>query len=1531
MPQSKYYKTVEQRLAKYGGPRSEALPPFDLQQIAAKSWFQAQKSKATQALLKPIYRFGRGFMPVMNLAGITHIVRDSEVRQVLARPQDFPVPFGPEMKALAGGATFVLGLEGEEHTRQNALIHKIVRPSDAERIVKLARKFSEALIENSAGRIDAVNDYFKRVAAEICVHYFGFSVQDSDAFADWTIATSALLFADPYGDENTADLAFNGAARLRAVIDNSVSRLKRLMEKGALAEDGGDTLLERLLTLQLSGEEQITDAEIRAILYGLVAGFIPTNTLAAAKMLEELVRRPDAYKSATEAAAKGERETLKKILLEASRLNPGLAPGQFRYCPRDTHIEVDGKQKKIKAGSLLMVSTMSAMRDKRAFAKPQKFWPERTGEDGEWAEPDLVFGAGIHVCIGKHLAIEQITETAMLLLAQKSVRPAPGKAGRMRLLGPAPRHMEFVYETPAAKQSMFIVLADVEDGISKEQADGVIARLGNPAGSGIRAAMNATGIVHFTSLSTIQTEKALKLAFELSVDGEIDDALALIAQHAGEYLRPAFALAGLAENDDLAQFMSRHVVTLHAKMWGATGRNYNGLTEFPVAKVEKQARFADFAGRVLRDYVATETARGSHPTLVLGHLRRILRQDSVLKREATPAQLALMQEADHEGFDAFQLVTQKMRLKLTAYRERSHWQRALDFLKTRDAFVFYNPFFLLFALSCFLFWPAIGGSLLPKILIVAMLAFLSATALGALIIGIFLALVRFHEERDSVYEDDPPLAKLRAIIAAENPPGYEQNHVMAVGKLKPGLFRKMVHAFSLWSIGMSVKHWFRPGLINHMGTIHYARWWRIPGTETVSFYSNFDGSWENYLEDFIMRNRWGQSVGWSNWQGFPKTRFLMLGGAGDADGFKRWVRIVQQIAPFWYSRFPDLATERIRNNGMIHIGTGLAESATEAEEWIRCFSSMPRLENRIEHDEVQALVFRGMKRLPYSACLALQLPPAGSDLGEYLCWIRGKPMRGENFVPHRNHDAIKLLIEEGILVPVPRPEGQQKEYALAHALTVTFGDRPLDGGHSAGLNEASPANLRDAQSSMAQAAIFGLSAAGIGKFDAPHMGEEELAECFPDNFRMGMAARGRALGDIAENAPENWRWNDDPREADATEAVLMLYASDRQSLARMEQAHSALLENHGGRLLTKIDCAPAWPDKQRADFEHFGYRDGISQPAIKGSSRATKMVPERDVIEPGEFILGYGDSMGYYPASPLLPEEADMAGALPVVIGENLSKYPDFGNRNLADAPRDLGRNGSFLVIRQLKQDVEGFDKFVGDAAASLNKGGFGDLYKVVGQSPDKEWVKAKLMGRWTNGRPLVGNPVFKQSSPESLAAETENDFSFGEDDPHGLACPFGSHIRRTNPRDSKLPGDEGALEISNRHRILRRGRPYSDAKTGEKGLLFACFCTDIERQFEFVQQFWSNAPSFHGLKDEPDPIIGACPIDPATGESRDRLFTIPTASGPVRIEGLKNFVQMMGGGYFFVPSRSALSWLSDTALYAPVRRASTGKQDVST
>ncbi len=1539
MPQVKYFGAIKEAQERDAKKPNPSHLPFDFETIAADGAAAKIKNALFQKLIGPAYALSRAFFPIAKVGGFYHITRDAQVRDILSRPDTFTVPFGPEMGEIAGGVIFALGIDGVAQARQNALVRQLIRPEeDVALITALTRRYATALLENSGGKIDAINDLFKRTVTEVCAQYFGLSIAEPDVFADAMMACSALLFGDPYGDANIRRVALSGAARLRRTLDNSVSRMKM----AGAASEGSDTIIERLLALQSAqaDTDPISDGEIRAILFGLLTGFVPTNTLASGKMLDELTRRPDAFAAAVQAARQGAegREKLTRILLEAGRFNPAISPGVWRYCHGEAQIMVGRKSRTIPAGSLLLVSTMSAMRDKRAIPSPAGFWPDRVDGNGARVEPDLMFGTGIHWCLGKTLAIEQITEVFTALFNQRNIRPAKGKTGRMRSVGPFPRNLQMVFDTPAASQSMFLVIAPVQAGVSKYAIDAKIAPFGNPASANIQTALDASGIVHFCSLATIASDSNIDLVWELTVDGGQDAALDALAHHMGPLLRPVYEQCGLRAQDDIGAFWKKHVVQLHGKPWGANGLNYNGLGEFPIATTEKQARFADFAERVLNNFVASEAVRGSHAMLGVDHVRRIIGQDPLLKRAGTDAQRGLMKEAAREGYDAFRLKPSSNSLKLGDFKEISPLSSFAAFLKSRDGLVFTVPVVACFALFYWLFltnipspgivWKWVGTGLK------ALLA--SAFVITAFFVTFFL-FIRRAEKRDWVDPAQASMAHLAAINVQENAAGHVQNHILAVGEMKPGLLRAFAHAFALWVIRIIVTYNYRPGFVINMGTIHFARWWRVPGTNKTAFYSNFDGSWENYLEDFITRARWGQSAAWSNWRGFPETHFLAFKGAGQGDDFKRWVRTKQQIVPFWYSRFPALTTDRIRTNALIHHGLATANTTTEAEEWLRCFGSMPRVENLIESDEVQALVFSGLKQLPHSATIVLKLPK-GQMLGEWLSWIRGERQSLDHPAAAVNSGMTGGLSGSGVIVPAYAADGTTEGYSLAHSLTLTFGDRPLVGDSSiydvppvaldATDEAADPQHFgkADAQRAARRAVFLGLSAKGMGCFsDTGNDEDTGLLAGFPSAFRMGMAERGRNLGDQGNEAADRWRWSDA-----TAEAVLFIYGETPEDLAFASDVHQTLLENYGGVVIQRLSCAPANPEKP--DFEHFGYRDGLAQPVIKGTGRATRGAPARDLVEPGEFLLGYINGQGFFPPTPTLGPQDDPDRALPTLSPEMLSRFPDFGDRKFGNAARDLGRNGSFIVIRELAQDVEGFEDFVAEKAKELrgetdgpDGAHYRDLYKLIGQYPDKAWVKAKLMGRWPNGRPLVGNPVNtpspKPSDPDAakcLAAETENDFTYGADDPHGYACPFAAHIRRTNPRDSKQPGDPKEQEITNRHRLMRRGRAYVRAGADgaqEKGLLFVSLCADIERQFEFVQQVWTNAADFHGLANEPDPIIGAETIDLTTGCPATRNFTIPTPAGPIKLRNMQSFVAVKAGGYFFLPSRSALTWMTADAL----------------
>ena len=190
---------------------------------------------------------------------------------------------------------------------------------------------------------------------------------------------------------------------------------------------------------------------------------------------------------------------------------------------------------------------------------------------------------------------------------------------------------------------------------------------------------------------------------------------------------------------------------------------------------------------------------------------------------------------------------------------------------------------------------------------------------------------------------------------------------------------------------------------------------------------------------------------------------------------------------------------------------------------------------------------------------------------------------------------------------------------------------------------------------------------------------------------------------------------------------------------------------------------------------------------------------------------------------------------------------------------KDFGRNGTYLVFRQIQQHVDEFWKFMADKSRRPN----GEV-----DHHSKVKLASKMIGRWPEGAPLVKHP---ENNPKINSKD--NDFLYAKEDPHGFKCPLGSHLRRNNPRDNFRDQDaKQSLKVTKRHRILRRGRLYDIPKEQtpegkrEKGLLFIGVNSDIQKQFEFIQHVWANnlQPNKKTLFNDPDPIIGTPdPEDP--------------------------------------------------------------------
>jgi Dyp-type peroxidase family len=364
-------------------------------------------------------------------------------------------------------------------------------------------------------------------------------------------------------------------------------------------------------------------------------------------------------------------------------------------------------------------------------------------------------------------------------------------------------------------------------------------------------------------------------------------------------------------------------------------------------------------------------------------------------------------------------------------------------------------------------------------------------------------------------------------------------------------------------------------------------------------------------------------------------------------------------------------------------------------------------------------------------------------------------------------------------------------------------------------------------------------------------------------YKQGPGARAAALNDSGPSSPTRWVFG---ASSQPMVDVLLTIAADEPGDLELEaDRQRQLAAGHGLSILFE-QRGETLPD-ERAGHEHFGFKDGVSQPGV----------------------------VGFHPENPDRPgERLDHPGTELIAAGEFVLGQP--GEFGVEDVPEWMA-NGSFQVFRRLNQDVPGFWSQV------LRRRD--DLGPADTLSADA--LAAKLVGRWRSGTPLAHAPDRDNRSAQD--ATLDNDFKYN-DDPEGIKTPRFAHIRKMYPRNNTRFGDRT-------RRIMRRGIPFGPAFDptfgrghgidAERGLLFNVFMASIERQFEFLQQTWANNAHFpgdalgDGRIDGPDPVIGEAP-EPVELNREDR---------PQAHLDFRRFVHTSGAVYAFAPSLSTLRRLA--------------------
>ncbi len=462
--------------------------------------------------------------------------------------------------------------------------------------------------------------------------------------------------------------------------------------------------------------------------------------------------------------------------------------------------------------------------------------------------------------------------------------------------------------------------------------------------------------------------------------------------------------------------------------------------------------------------------------------------------------------------------------------------------------------------------------------------------------------------------------------------------------------------------------------------------------------------------------------------------------------------------------------------------------------------------------------------------------------------------------------------------------------------------------------------------------------------------QEELAQ-MPDAFIQGMKMRADKLGDLGNSAPENWEkivdW-------DSVDAMIIVASDERANVdgadpnGRLGRYLAAITASESGLELcastdastpTHVEAPGLLYGESREDepgHEHFGWRDHVSQPAIRGIDLPDDPVANphqgcrgQHLLHPGEFVVGYPRQRptglpGFRGPNPI-PSQI-MSGDGPITSPRDRGIDPLGSLRKL---PR-WATNGSFLVFRRLEQDVLGFQNFVRARSVELGM--------------SEELLGAKLIGRFKDGAPLERRHVrdegrFPDSDHNSNSAElgeaepAKINLRYG-DDTDGEVVPLAAHIRKVYPRDQIQYDERGhpVTELGDRleladaesrvetHRILRRGLPYgkslrkhpSGKSMDKRGLLFLAYQSDIERQFEFIQRAWVLDPHFPAINAGQDPLVTPQKKDVDLSSMSFCPFHESDKAGRIGLRapcktGIQRFVKTQGGGYFFSASINTL------------------------
>lgn len=387
-------------------------------------------------------------------------------------------------------------------------------------------------------------------------------------------------------------------------------------------------------------------------------------------------------------------------------------------------------------------------------------------------------------------------------------------------------------------------------------------------------------LLHFASWVVIESDElGPQLVFESSFDGPSDGFLRQIAERARSGLDalyrscPGYPASG--GPDDVRRYLQRHAVYTDTFFVGCVG--------FSLGRIRAEAQLRER----IETFLDTQPLNTLQPADLLGRIQRYAESQADLQWARLPP----------EG------VTFGERIRL------------------------WTPVVIVAALLLFALGLLVRAS--------GWMGVLALAGLGLLLLLAGYVTLRVKERSDPVDDQQADVGQVNALVRHED--FLVQNHLASVTEVKPGLFRYLLLEAVLAVVNLAARYVATKGNIAGIPSIHFGRWAMINRGRQLLFLSNFDGSWEHYLGEFVDRAGAGLTAVWSNTVGFPRSKNLVGGGAALEEPFKHYARRHQTYTNLWYSAYPFLSVENILNNAAIREKLFAPMQGAELDGWLRRF------------------------------------------------------------------------------------------------------------------------------------------------------------------------------------------------------------------------------------------------------------------------------------------------------------------------------------------------------------------------------------------------------------------------------------------------------------------------------------------------------------------------------------------------------------------------------------------------------------------